>query len=69
VPDGERHYAAAVADFLGIPIRFDVRDDEISIAQWDCVSVHTPEPVESPPAVAAGCAFFENVAGAARVVF
>ena len=58
IPDSERHYAGLVADHLQIPIRYDVRDDETSIADWDQVSVHTPEPVDNPPAFAAGIEFF-----------
>src|SRR5262249_40624627 len=60
IPDSERHYAGLVARHLRIPIAYDVRDDETSIAQWDCVSVRTSEPVDNPPAFAAGVAFFEK---------
>jgi asparagine synthase (glutamine-hydrolysing) len=68
IPDAERHYAGLVADHLKIPIRYDVRDDETSIAHWDQVSVHTPEPIDNPPAFAAGVEFSKNVAGQARVL-
>jgi asparagine synthase (glutamine-hydrolysing) len=67
IPDSERHYAGLVADYLNIPIRYDVRDDETSIAQWDQVSVHTPEPVDNPPAFAAGVEFLKNMGTQARV--
>jgi asparagine synthase (glutamine-hydrolysing) len=67
IPDSERHYAGLVADYLRIPIRYDVRDDETSIANWDQVSVHTPEPIDNPPAFAAGAAFLKNEAAQARV--
>lgn len=67
IPDSERHYARLVANYLNIPIRYDVRDDETSIAQWDQVSVHTPEPVDNPPAFAAGAKFMKNEATHARV--
>ncbi|HEV2985688.1 MAG TPA: asparagine synthetase B family protein, partial [Vicinamibacterales bacterium] len=67
IPDRERHYAGLVADHLKIPIRFDVRDDELSIAEWDQVSVHTPEPVDNPPACAASVAFLTEMAADARV--
>ena len=67
IPDAERHYAALVARYLNIPIRYDVRDDELSIAQWHQVSVHTPEPVDNPPAFAAGVEFFRNASTHARV--
>jgi asparagine synthase (glutamine-hydrolysing) len=67
IPDSERHYAGLVADHLKIPIRFDVRDDETSLVHWDQVSVHTPEPVDNPPAFAADVAFSKNMATEARV--
>ena len=67
IPDSERHYAGLVADYLRIPIRYDVRDDETSIANWNQVSVHTPEPIANPPAFAAGAAFLKNEAAQARV--
>ena len=67
IPDDERHYASLVAAYLDIPIRYDVRDDETSIAHWDQVSVHTPEPVDNPPAFAAGVEFYKNMATQARV--
>jgi asparagine synthase (glutamine-hydrolysing) len=67
VPDSERYYAGLVAEHLQIPIRYDVRDDEISIAHWDEVSVHTPEPVDNPPAFAASVKFFDAVVADARI--
>jgi asparagine synthase (glutamine-hydrolysing) len=67
IPDSERHYAGLVAAHLGIPIRYDVRDEETSIAHWDQVSVHTPEPVDNPPAFAAGVEFSKTMATQARV--
>lgn len=67
IPDAERHYAGLVAEYLNIPIRYDVRDDETSVAHWDQVSVHTPEPVDNPPAFAAGLEFSTKVATEARV--
>jgi asparagine synthase (glutamine-hydrolysing) len=67
IPDSERHFAGLVAEHLKIPIRYDVRDDETSIANWDQVSVHTPEPVDNPPAFAAGVEFLKDVATQARV--
>jgi asparagine synthase (glutamine-hydrolysing) len=67
IPDSERHYAGLVADYLRIPIRYDVRDDETSIADWDRVSVHTPEPVDNPAAFAAGVEFLKNMTTHARV--
>ena len=57
IPDGERHYARLVADHLNIPIHYDVRDDETSIADWDRLRVHTPEPVQNPAAFVAATEF------------
>jgi asparagine synthase (glutamine-hydrolysing) len=67
IPDAERHYAGLVADYLKIPIRYDVRDDETSIAQLDQVTVHTPEPVDNPAAFEAGVETFKSIARQARV--
>jgi asparagine synthase (glutamine-hydrolysing) len=67
IQDSERHYAGLVADHLKIPIRYDVRDDETSIADWEKVSVHTPEPVDNPPAVVAGLEFLRKMTPQARV--
>ena len=67
IPDAEERYARQAADYLNIPIRFDVRDDEVSIADWHCVSVHTPEPVENPPAFLAGIEFLKRMSVHARV--
>jgi asparagine synthase (glutamine-hydrolysing) len=67
VPDGERHYAGLVADHLKIPIHYDVRDNETSIADWDRVVVHTPEPVDNPPAFMASTQFLEKMSARARV--
>ena len=67
VPDVERHYAGLVATHLHIPIRYDVRDEEPSLAEWDRHAVQTPEPVENPPAFAASVAFMRAIAGDARL--
>jgi asparagine synthase (glutamine-hydrolysing) len=63
IPDHERRYATLVADHLKIPIRYDVRDDETSIADWDRVRIQTPEPVDNPPAFAASLEFMRKIAG------
>jgi asparagine synthase (glutamine-hydrolysing) len=62
IPHADRHHADLVAAHLNIPIRYDVRDDEPSIAQWDRVSVHTPEPVANPPAFLSGVEFLRKMA-------
>jgi asparagine synthase (glutamine-hydrolysing) len=68
VPDPERHYARLVAAHLNIPIRYDVRDDEISIADWHRVSVRTPEPVANPAAFVASVAFLRTLEPDTRVL-
>jgi asparagine synthase (glutamine-hydrolysing) len=67
IPDAERHYAGLVARHLDIPIHYDVRDDETSIADWDRVVVRTPEPVDNPPAFAAATTFLGKATTHARV--
>src|SRR4029453_17118873 len=42
-------------------------DDETSIAHWDRVSVHTPEPVDNPPAFAAGVEFLKTISPQTRL--
>jgi len=61
IPDSERQYASLAATHLGLPITYDVRDDEISIAEWDRVDVRTPEPVDNPAAFAAGVDFLQRM--------
>lgn len=68
VPDRERHYAGLVADRLKMPIRYDVRDDETSIARWDEVSARTPEPVANPPAFVAGIELLKSVGTERRLL-
>jgi len=67
IPHAERHYAGLVAKHLEIPIHYDVRDDETSIADWDRVAVHTPEPVDNPAAFVAGAEFFGKMSAQGRV--
>jgi asparagine synthase (glutamine-hydrolysing) len=68
IPDDERRYASMAAEWLDIPIRFDVRDDETSIGDWDRVDVRTPEPVASPPAFAAAVEMLRQVAQSTPVL-
>ena len=67
IPDSERYYAGLVAAHLDIPIHYDVRDDEISIDQWDRLTARTPEPVANPAAFAAAVRFFASASAHARV--
>ncbi len=68
IPHADRRYAGLVAAHLDIPIRFDVRDDETSIADWSRVSVHTPEPVANPTAFVAGVEFASKIASETPVL-
>jgi asparagine synthase (glutamine-hydrolysing) len=68
IPDSERRYAALAAAHLQIPIRFDARDDETSIPDWDRVSIRTPEPIDNPAAFAAAVGFARSVSASARVL-
>ena len=68
IPDAERRCASLVAAHLRMPIRYDVRDNEMSIATWDRVAVRTPEPVENPAAYAAAVAFARRVAPESRLL-
>src|SRR5438093_635318 len=68
IPHADRRHAGLVAAHLNMPIRYDVRDDEPSIAEWDQVSVHTPEPVANPPAFLAGVAFLRKIVAPTRVL-
>lgn len=67
IADPERRYASLAAAHLGLPITYDVRDDEISIADWDRVRTRTPEPVDNPAAVAAGVEFLRRMRADASV--
>ena len=44
IPDEERYYAGLVADRLGIPIHYRVRDDKVIDPEWDRRPLRTPEP-------------------------
>ncbi len=68
IPHHDRKYADLVAAFLQIPIRYDVRDDETSMAEWQEVDVHTPEPVANPPGFVAGVASLKRLAPPTRVL-
>jgi asparagine synthase (glutamine-hydrolysing) len=67
IPDSERHYAGLAAGHLNIPIRFDVRDHEISVAHAEGLSIRTAEPVDNPAAFAAGIRFSKDAAASTRL--
>jgi len=69
IDDRDRDFAGLVAERLTIPIRYDVRDDETSILDWDRIAVETPEPVANPPAFSAAVQFLRTTASGVRVLF
>ncbi len=45
IPDETRYYSGLVADHLGIPIHYGVRDNESLDPQWERRPLRTPEPI------------------------
>jgi asparagine synthase (glutamine-hydrolysing) len=45
IPDEERYYAGLVADRLGIPIHYTVRDEKVVDPEWNRRPARTPEPM------------------------
>jgi asparagine synthase (glutamine-hydrolysing) len=69
IPDQERYYAGLVADHLGIPIHYNVRDDEPYGWKSGSVPIHTPEPLNDPVSLAAFQDYYNEICGHARVFF
>ena len=69
IPDQERHFSGLVAQHLGIPIHYNVQDDEPW--GWDPGSalIRTPEPSNNPLSLIASETFVRKVSAQARVVF
>lgn len=69
IPDQERYYAGLVADHIGIPIYYNVRDDEPW--GWNSHSrpIHTPEPSPDPLSLIASRSYTRELATKARVFF
>ena len=44
IPDQERYYAGLVANHLGIPIHYSVRDEKVVDPEWNRRPLRTPEP-------------------------
>src|SRR5205085_3108582 len=66
VRDEEGHYAKLVAEHIGIPIRYTVKDDEPWGLSADfCVS--TSGPVPNPLTLAAHFQYHRDISGHARV--
>ncbi len=45
IPDRERYYAGLAANTLGIPIDYQVADDDYPYQDWRSSTFHTPEPL------------------------
>jgi asparagine synthase (glutamine-hydrolysing) len=69
IPDEERHYAGLVAAHLGIPIFYNVLDDE----PWECAPgsapIHTSEPFDNPLGLEAYRRYHCEISKHARVFF
>jgi asparagine synthase (glutamine-hydrolysing) len=68
IPDQERHYAGLVAQHLGIPILYNVRDDEPWGWESDSPAVYTPEPT-NPLDLVSHLQFHRDLSARARVFF
>ncbi len=69
IKDDELHYAALVADKLGLQIRFRYRDNACFDPDWHEKSTRTPEPTTAACSFEAEGALFAEVAGSSRVGF
>ncbi len=63
----ERHYAALVGQYVGIPICYNVRDDEPYGWEPGDTAVHTPEPWANPMELVATRHFESRMAAHSRV--
>ncbi|MGI8838451.1 MAG: asparagine synthetase B family protein [Pyrinomonadaceae bacterium] len=69
IPDEERHYSGLVAKQLGIPIVYNVRDDELWGWSADSALIRTTEPTENSFGLAALEKFERELVTNARVFF
>jgi asparagine synthase (glutamine-hydrolysing) len=69
IPDEERYYASLVADYLHIPIVYNVRDDELWGWEAGSVPMHTPEPLNDPFGLVASRNYANEISAQARVFF
>jgi asparagine synthase (glutamine-hydrolysing) len=69
VPDQERHFATLVAQHLGIPIHYIVRDDEPFGWESGSAPIHTPEPMADPLVILAMQGWYRDIAASTRVCF
>ena len=69
IPDEEKYYAGLVANHLGIPIRYNVRDDEPWAWDTNSIPIHTPEPSNDPISLRASRDYHREISEHARVFF
>ncbi len=69
IPDQERHYSGLVASHLGIPIFYNVRDDEPWGWKPGSDPIHTPEPTDDPVSLVAHRQYSCEISARARVFF
>lgn len=69
LPDQERHYSGIVARHLGIPIYYDVRDDEPWGWEPGSAPIHTPEPCGNPLGLVARRQYSRKISAHCRVFF
>jgi asparagine synthase (glutamine-hydrolysing) len=69
IPDQEKHYSGLVADHLGIPIFYNVLDDEPWGWEAGSIPIHTPEPIENPLGFQAYRRYRCQISTHARVFF
>ncbi len=69
IPDEERYYSGLVAQHLGIPIHYNVRDDEPWGWEPGSAPIHTAEPTLDPLGLVASQQYYSQISGHARVFF
>lgn len=69
IPDEERYYSGLVARHLGIPIHYNVRDDEPWGWEPDSAPIHTAEPMLDPLGLVASQQYYSQISGHSRVFF
>jgi len=69
IPDEEEKFASMVADHLGIPIEFDVRDDEPWGWEPGERPIFTPAPNDAPSSLLARIRHWDRVRATSRVVW
>ena len=69
IPDEERYYSGLVAQRLGIPIHYRVRDDNVIDPEWSRRPIRTPEPAAYSVARAQELDRYRSLAEHGRVYF